>query len=416
MADISIIETIVDKQSDYNIKRYNFAGRLIERPIKTIDAKIVTAELIKENQGEFNKAGGITFFETAKYFTSNAVSDLLIERDNNKIKDKFGATKILNEGAHFIVPTFKFNPYKEFTSFTDISGFFDYYYTHSNTALFVPNINVWKNRYEPVITRTGKTRDKLVDPEIIMKFEDYLKFVKEAHDYLNTRNNKPIFVPISLKFNMEEIVKLAEFYIKNEYFYTWVDFQGTPSANRANTAKLRKFRTICDKNERFKEMLMHSTNVRREITSNPNEPNTAASDVLTSVIGSNIVGVNREPSPPVPKEGEERKKVTYEEMKRQKEHKARILNSITYYYEKISDKKEMAKEERENLMQIGNNIIYNAIVIDKEFIKQKLNFIKTHTIRPYIEKKKMIKAYEKGNLKKHLFIETTLESFERDAI
>ncbi len=114
-----------------------------------------------------------------------------------------------------------------------------------------------------------------------------------------------------------------EEYLKREYFYIWIDFEGSP-INKKSLGILRNLFRMIDNEECTNDIILYFTNIRREIISHVNDPKTPASDILSTLSGSNIVGVNKEPKRYVdaPKFNKEQLRV----------HKARIFSSRSYYY------------------------------------------------------------------------------------
>jgi hypothetical protein len=253
----------------------------------------------------------------------------------------------------------------------------------SDPILLIPNIKIEK--YDP------KTRKKI----LIISCDKYLKFVNDAYHILDYKNKKPLFVPVSLKLGINDIKTLAKEYIKKEYFNIWFDFEGS-AITKPKIARIRAFLRVFDENDRIKEIIVHSTNIKREIISNLKSEKSPSSDILASVIGSNLIGVNREPprriSTPLSKE----------EVAELRKHKARVFDPSTYYYWKVESSSYDA-EKRRQLMNLRYNILFNSKLIDEELISQKEYFLKERTIKEYISQKPMIKEYKKGELIKDLF-------------
>jgi len=309
---------------------------------------------------------------------------------------------------HALSLTFDFNPYSQYRKIDDISGFFNYYYEFSDTVLLVPNIKIEK--YE--LTIDSRTQEKKGKSVPIMTVDTYLQFVDDAYHILDEKNHKPIFVPLSLRLSINDIKRIAEEYVKNEFFNIWIDFEGTATTIRAKRAKIREFLSQIKKLERLNEIVVYCTNVKREIISNPIVGESPSSDVLTSVIGANLIGVNREPrrfGEPTDKTlpVEEQQKLKDEQKKKTlelKQHKARIFNPTSYYYRKVTEM-ELGTTDYTNFMNEKYNILHNALFLDFEFKSQTEYFLENgnHSIEKYITDKPMIKQYLKGELVKTLF-------------
>jgi len=164
--------------------------------------------------------------------------------------------------------------------------------------------------------------------------ENYLRFVDESFDILNLKNTKPIFVPISVRMTGNEQDKLIEHYVKKEYFNYWFDFEGK-TITTAQLGRLRHFNNKIKEMGFFDKTISYYTNINKIISEIPAEENNPASDVLASVTGANIIGVNRKPqrniiTPPG--------KPKYVYIPKPPEHRFRIFNKDSYYYIKSKDR------------------------------------------------------------------------------
>ena len=175
-----------------------------------------------------------------------------------------------------------------------------------------------------------------------------------------------------------------------EYFYIWFDFEGR-AITRASLARLRYFFRIMKKSENYREIISYFTNINREITSKPDEIESPASDVLASVAGANLIGVNRKPQrrieEPLPPPKNEQAKIE------RRKHKFRIFDNESYYYTKIDDN---------NFHEKGRNIAYNSIALDNEFISQSEYFLENFEMENYLKRKRMLIEYRNGEILKLL--------------
>ena len=363
--DINIKESIEDKKSWFNVKRFKIGNLTFERPVKALDVKGLTTRDFLDviNTHEFQ------MFETSKMIKNFKIIDSLRnEEEDGKINSFFNKKGYLEDRTHLINFTFNFNPYNFIKKIDDISGFLDYYYQHSKPFLFIPNIK--KNR---VFSKPNRG-------ETIIDVKDYLNFVDSTYRILDTKNNKPIFVPVSLRMSVKDIELLAEHYLKKECFYYWFDFEGK-SINETSLARINHFiRNVKDAGY-YDKIVTYFTNVKREIISNVKDIKSPASDVLASVAGANIIGVDREPQRriegPLPPP----------------EHKARLFDKETYYYVKTTDK---------NFFKKPINVSQNAIRLDSEFLEQTKHFLKELEIEKLLEKKEMLFTYKEGNILRSL--------------
>lgn len=365
--DISINEVIKDKKSWFNIKRFKIGNTDFKKPEKSLDSKSLT-QVVYES---LPRTDDLKFAEYTKviknYSDMHSVYD---ETDDYKIGNYFGKRAWLRNIPTIVNLTLEFNPLKAVRKLDQMSGFFDLYYQYSNQMLTVPNVRTMKG--------AAKNKTRIID------LKGYAEFVDGVYQILNTKNNKPIFVPISLRMSAAEIVELIEHYLRKQYYYYWIDFEGKP-VNEEKLGRLRHlFRRLEDK-QYLDRALCYFTNVRREITSNVKLERSPASDVLCALAGANIVGVDREPprynpdGPPVPPPPPE--------------HKARLLDADSYYYKKSRNQSMHPKEKYAT---------HNALVISKELKRQSDEFLRNHSLNSFLEKKDMLTQYRDGTILKDL--------------
>lgn len=375
--NIDVKESIYDEKSDFNIKKFKIGSVRIDRPIKTIDAKVVKKDDIERIIKNFSTP----IFEYSKVVNLKAINNILRETNDIKIKKFFGFKTWMVKYPYIFTHTFTFNPYVEFENVDDISGYFYYYYDFSDPILLIPSIKI--ERYDIV------TKKKIP----IISIDDYIKFVNDVYHLLDYKNKKPIFVPVSLRFGINDIKKLAKYYIKNDFLCVWFDFEGS-AITKPKISRIRAFVREYERIERLDNLVIYSTNIKREIISNLKSEKTPASDVLISLTGSNLVGVNREPPRPIGIT------LSNEERKELRKHKARVFDPSTYYYTKVAKYNSHAYDL---LMRQSYNILFNSQLLDTEFKIQTEHLLETGELEEYITKKQMIKEYKRGELGKVLF-------------
>jgi hypothetical protein len=86
---------------------------------------------------------------------------------------------------------------------------------------------------------------------------------------------------------------------------------------------------------------------------------------LSTIIGANIIGINREPPKNIKNKAH---RLTNDSIRR---HKARIFDSESYYYIRNQQNSTFTKQ---------HNISYNSVELDKEFQKQSDFFLSEHNI------------------------------------
>lgn len=376
---INIIETIEDKNSLFNIKRFRYGNLRADTILKTIDAKN-----LRLNDWNYIKQRWKTseiILETTKEIASSNIDIIskILDEDPLVQNRFFGRISHLSEYPQMVIFTFNLRDSNEISKVEKCSAFFDLYYGYSS-FLFVPNIRP---------SKYIKTRDRKTKRVKIVNTERYINYVDKIYEILNYRNNKPIFVPLSVKFGLGEIEQIIKHYLKKDYYYIWIDFEGS-AINSRTLGIIRRIFRILDEKGRFDDTLLYYTNIKREIISNLIDEKTPASDVLASISGANVVGVNREPRRPI-----NEKTYTKEELRL---HKARLFERKSYYYVKLTGRElKMSKAE---VMELLNNPKYNITVNTSllyiEILKQCEKFLENYEIKSYVSNKQMFREYPRG--------------------
>jgi hypothetical protein len=372
--DINIHEIVEDATSWYNIKRFKISNTIFERPEKSIDSKSI-------NQDTFNSLiknkHELKFHEATKNITS--FDDILKVGEHNEPAEcnaYFLHKKWLTESLPNILSiTFQFNPFNFVNNIDKIDWFFDRYYEYSKLFISVPNVRMFRMLYKPQRKET------------IMTIDRYIEFVDSVYSILQTRNSKPIFTPVSLRMSLQDLDKLIDHYLKKEYFYYWFDFEGK-AINEYTISSIRHVFNKIQNKGYFKKIIAHFTNIKREIISNSSETEikSPASDVLASIAGANIVGIDREPPKKI-----ESLKVT--KVPKLRQHKSRIFDRDSYYY---------VKNQKPHEISRPYNIAYNSVELDKEFKEQAEFFLKNNSIDTFLAKKEMLTNYRGGSILKQL--------------
>ncbi|EHR79380.1 hypothetical protein OCC_07933 [Thermococcus litoralis DSM 5473] len=386
---LNIKESILDKNSEFNIKRFTLGGIKIERPIKVLNVNNITLKTYEEQKRGLEKY--TLFYEVSSTLQESTVNAILDETENGNITRLF---KYKRWASPLILTyTLSFNPLRPqiLDGLKDLSGFLSYYYAYSSIALLVPNIKVKKSIPVKKDPETGKVKYR---PIKIANLDDYIKYVDWSVEKLDSKNNKPIFVPVSLKFGMRDLAKLAEHYLKKEYFNIWIDFEsGLPSPQ--NIGKIRQFLEVFRENERLEDIVVYTTNLNREFESSPQLTLTPGTDPVTTLTGANFVGGNKGKGVP----GDNLPKP--EKPGELLEYKARLFDPDTYYY--LHPKLINDPTLQEILLIKEYNIMLNTLRINVELINQAEYFLENQEIQPYAEQKQMLKEYREGELLKALF-------------
>ena len=383
MSDINIIETILDKNSFFNIKRFTLKGLGKDFPIKTINVNNISKKVFEDNRVITNKNLIFEKSKTIKKFQD--VVDIMEETKDSKINDFFGRRAWLDNKFTLFHATLKFNPYEHIKKVEEISGFLDYYYSHSKHIVLIPNV---LKRYTPY-DEEGKASKTEIE---VISIKNYIRLVDELYEFFEQMNNKPIFVPIALrKLSMSEITELINHYLEKEMFYFWIDFESAPAdLSKGNLGgKIGQINRLLRNSKQFDKCIILATNIKREIISNSKNDKSPASDILTTLCGANLVGVDKDPQRGFKIEDEEKRKKIVE-------HKSRVFDENTYYYN-------IRREIKPNRVL---NITSNSVKLASEFKKQEEHFLKELEIKNYLKTKDMLNKYNNGKILKSLFVKS----------
>ena len=170
-SDINIEEVIEDKTSQFNLRRFWIGRTHFERPEKSLDADKLrrdTFDSIKDNFKFREGTRVISKFQT--------ILNLYNKYDDSQIQDFFFRKNWASSIPTVVNFTFNFNPFQAGGD-NAMSGFFDYYHSHSDLLLTVPNIRIEKS--VPVKGVVGKK--KFIKQRII-SLDDYIKFVESSYN------------------------------------------------------------------------------------------------------------------------------------------------------------------------------------------------------------------------------------------
>ncbi|MHC3128661.1 MAG: hypothetical protein IBV52_01105 [Candidatus Bathyarchaeota archaeon] len=381
VSDINVTETIEDKKSWFNIKRFKIGGMDFQKPEKSLDVKSL------DRTTYFNLKSGFKFYEATKVIKKyDNLMKLYDADDAQKINTFFYKREWLSSVPNVINFTFEFNPFTFVKTTDQLSWFFDQYYPYSKLIVTVPNIRL-KKRVEK------KTLE-------IINLDNYIKFVDSVFEILNSKNNKPIFVPVSMRMGIRKLSELIRHYLKKEYYYFWFDFESQP-INEMSLGRLRHVFNIIKDDESFDKVISYFTNIRREKLSNSSEETSVASDALCAIAGANLIGVNREPQryfiPPPPEsmsKGNGKEDFTIRTPTPvDPSHKARIFDRETYYYVKTTDA---------DLFSKYRYVPVNAAKLNAEFKTQSEYFLQNQNVETLLSEKSMFKDEKAGNMLKEL--------------
>lgn len=386
-SDININEVIEDQTSEFCIRDFRIGNTHFERPEKSLDASQLTRDTFDSIKDNFK------FREGTKAIRSyQTISKLYHEYEYPMIRSFF-----FKKGWSTIPTvmnfTLNFNPLINQGINSEMKGFFDRYHAYSDLFLTIPNIRTVKG----VRVKGPDGKEKTVKKTMV-DTHDYITFVELSYNYLNTKNNKPIFVPISLRMKLGQIKELVGHYLKNEHYYYWVDFDAK-SINQNQIGVLKHICNILREAGYYDKTVFYFTNIKREISMNAKNDQSEASDVLASLMGANLIGVNREPSfpfkKPIPISPSTDLNLALNPIPEPipSHYKSRLLDSGSYYY---------VRTNNPDFFEKSKYVPVNALRLNREFENQTNQFLIDMNIRDYLNKKKMLTSYQNGNLLKAL--------------
>lgn len=413
---ITINESYGDKKSNYCFKVFTidsinkkFEGKIKTYPNKDINSKSLQLLLNGIKRKGFSNPQ-FEIFESANYIKDNrswkqlketlSYGDSKILRQNVLKISKW----LLNDG-HSTVPSMVFSqnpltkkiPECDSKDDTITSNEWDFFlsilHKISTPLILLPDLQVTRYVYEPITSKSGK---KYLKPilEYIVSVEEYLSFIDSTFEYLNSKNHKPVFVPLSFQWGPEAIVKIIKHYSHNGYTNIWIDFFTKPvgyeESGKANYI-IQQINNYFKPNEKNKppNTMIYFSHMRREHTLNMKNDKLNASDALSPFFGADIIGVNRNMARFVPQASDT--PISKANSVDALIHKARVFDPNTYYYVKTPNYPYKLPVEETNIINnkgINNNL--NAYILDTEFKNVDqffLNYDKKKSVIDYLTKK-----------------------------
>ncbi len=159
------------------------------------------------------------------------------------------------------------------------------------------------------------------------------------------------------------------------------------SVRSGTLSRIRYFFSRLSARQRFGNAVSYFTNVCRELDLNYKRDYSAASDVLNTIAGANIVGIDEDRNA----FGETFTYVDKPDIP--KDYKAREFFPHSYYYVRTTNK---------DLMSRAAYTSHNAGRLAREFETQKGYFEDEGTVVNLLSKKEMLNKYENGLMMKEL--------------
>lgn len=239
--------------------------------------------------------------------------------------------------------------------------------------------------------------------------EKYKKYIENAVNTASSFNNKPIFVPLSMKLNTNQIKELLYYYKKQNYSNIWFNFNSTQINTKIPHIRF-SFRWI--KNY-FKDCAVtYFSNMKKEINKNINDIYTKPSDFLAPFCGCDFLGANRESAFGGNKKMTKTEKAEFN--KKNILNQNRIFDSRSYYYYTILQHPGNIINRNKILETNGLSDVLNSNIINNELNETKRFIEENKNIGTYLKNKKMI--LEDSKLKKELIYRDETQSDLLDII
>jgi hypothetical protein len=287
--------------------------------------------------------------------------------------------------------TFTFNPFIGPQPEENLRSILHIYHGRSD-LLLIPNLKV-------------KRYNERQRPEFQVDVDEFKRYIDLAHEILNFRNSKPIFVPIPLKYGVKRFRSILTEFLAKGYRYFWLDFEGSNSMSKA--PHIRSYHDCVTTEGLEEDVVLYGSNIRRENNPHLSDPRCPASDFLTAPLGVDIIGVNREPQrgggdpnarrPYIPPPADE-----------VIQHKARLLDREDYSYVKYSS--HARSGDLFEKYHVGEEVIrvnprfyanfVNTFEINEELAQHNMIINENESLLGYLGTKssinpKLMKAFEK---------------------
>lgn len=320
MSKIGIYNVEPDTTTLFTSKTLSFGSLSIKTPYKIFDlnGRPTLRDLDKIDYSYKDKIG---IAEKSLVLSEASYNNFLQNQNSAMFADYSKKRSMIGDAMYVNALTLSFNPIKDDKSVNNLITFLNHYYTNTD-ILMIPNINIksWDSALKKSLTN--------------ISHEDFIRYVALAYENLEYRNSKPIFVPLTFRYGPEIFSKILKEYLDTGYRYFWMDFEGN-SVNK-NTGFIRAFHHTVDSYNLGDEVVLYGSNIRREQNLHYVDVDSPGSDVLSSPLGFDLIGVNR-----LPRvggfEASIKKVPTPEEISLKLNSKARILNSKNYMYTRFSD-------------------------------------------------------------------------------
>jgi len=388
MTDIRVRITEQDEQTLFTGKELSLGNLSLTTPCKLLDLNnpppLSAIELLDQQH-----LRTVPIVERSRFIHQETYTREANHPDAKFLADSYDALKrvsVLRDKLVVNSLTLSFNPFNVPDSEEYLRSILHIYHGRSD-LLLIPNLKV-------------RRFDERQHPEIQVQPEEFTRYVDMAHQILDFRNSKPIFVPVQSKYGLKTFRAFVSDFVSKGYRNFWIDFEGSGITSR--TSHIRSFHEIVDSEGLENEVVLYASNVRRENNPHMTDLRSAASDILTAPLGVDIIGVNREPQRGGGGPSQPPDKETWIN------HKARFLDRDDYSYVKYSGyprSRELFDKYHVNEALIRLNPKFyanfvNTFEINEELIRHQTIIAENGSLLGYLGTKssinpKLMKAFEK---------------------
>jgi hypothetical protein len=281
MTDFRIRITDLDEETLFVGKKLALRDVTVSTPCKLLDLNNAPS-ISSMSALDRNYLNKIPLIEKSRFIHQETYMREADHPDARFLSDSYDSLKQLPTFRDKMVInslTLTFNPFNIPSPEKYLTSILHIYHGRSD-LLLIPNLKV--TRYDD-----RQRREFQVTPE------EFNRYIDLAHQILNFRNSKPIFVPLPLKYGVRRFQEFLTDYLGRGYRYFWLDFEGSNTTSKA--AHIRAFHNIVDTEGLEDEVVLYGSNIRRENNPHLSELRCPVSDFLTAPLGVDIIGVNREP-------------------------------------------------------------------------------------------------------------------------
>lgn len=365
----------------------------IETPFKILYGKKLTKNAVSQIVNDFKNP----LFEIEKFCNKKSI-ELLSKKISNgdnyrtlssAFNENFGLKQHLEDTFRknvIISCVFQYYPINNITLRNNTPEYIrfkdDEYkaflrYIHSSSTAFVLTPDV-------MLPQSGKRT---------FSIDEYIRFIDNSMEVLQSYNNKPIFVPVQIDLPMNDLKKVLGHYKGNGFTNLWINFKAQ-KCERSHASKLAIITDQIDNFFKRDEHVIYFSHMKQERDVTENE--TPAYEMFPPFRGADFIGITRNQSFP-PKSGDIDEIAVkkgfsdkYEYQSAVKLRKFSLFNADSYKYviPSICSRDSIDEKLFESIQNDQSSCnLFNGILINNELRSVRKQITDTRIIRPYLESK-----------------------------